>query len=69
MNLVGTTRRFRRRAADSATRYERRDRTAAPFDYFNCGSWASAHSRSGSGGGGLTGPMYVQTTPPRSAQG
>ena len=42
MNLVGTTRGCRHRAADGAARYERRDHTAAPFDYLNCGSWANA---------------------------
>src|SRR5438552_1018116 len=41
MNLVGTTRGCRHRAADGAARYERRDHTAAPFDYLNCGSWVS----------------------------
>src|SRR3989442_459117 len=41
MNLVATTCRFRHRGADGGERCERRDRVAAPFDYLNCGSWAS----------------------------
>jgi hypothetical protein len=41
-NLVGPTASVPGIAADGGVRYERRDRAAAPFDYFNCGSWASA---------------------------
>ena len=32
-------------------------------------SGRSVHSRSGSGGGGLAGPMYAQIMPPRSSHG
>ncbi len=32
-------------------------------------SGRTVHSRWGSGGGGLAGPMYAQTIPPRSSHG
>jgi hypothetical protein len=51
-NLVATTRRFRGRSADGGERYERRGRLVAPFDYLNCGSWASPPGMQFTGGSG-----------------
>ena len=47
INSVATTRQFRSSGVDGNERYERRDRAIAPFNYRNCGSWASLRAKGG----------------------